>query len=348
METLASPPLRHFSPIPAILRAAGVPPEISVVVPTYRRPWMLDRCLTALLAQEISPHRYEILVCDDGPDAETKRLVNQRASEYRAGGWHIVYVPVTRTQGPAGARNLGWKLARGDIIGFTDDDTIPDPRWLIEGLRAMQAGPSAVAGHIDVPLPLHPTDYELDAAGLGRAEFATANCFVRRSMLERIGGFDERYTSAWREDSDLQFSILCAGGTIARAESAVVHHPVRPARWGVSISQQKKSQFDALLYKKYPLLYGTRIAPSTPWRYYAIVLSLIVLAVASALRVAPVALAAFAVWATLTLVFTAQRLRTTARRPGHVFEMLVTSIVIPPLSIFWRLYGAWKFRVGFL
>ena len=41
---------------------------VSVVVPTYRRPQLLDRCLRALLAQNFPPHAYEIIVVDDGPE----------------------------------------------------------------------------------------------------------------------------------------------------------------------------------------------------------------------------------------------------------------------------------------
>ena len=76
--------------------------------------------------------------------------------------------------------------------------------------------------------PERPTDYELDAAGLASAEFATANVFVERAALMRIGGFDERFTSAWREDSDLQFALIEAGFVLARADDAVVLIPFGP------------------------------------------------------------------------------------------------------------------------
>jgi cellulose synthase/poly-beta-1,6-N-acetylglucosamine synthase-like glycosyltransferase len=43
-------------------------PDISVVIPTYRRPAMLERCLASLMTQDYDPTRFEIIVCDDGPD----------------------------------------------------------------------------------------------------------------------------------------------------------------------------------------------------------------------------------------------------------------------------------------
>jgi glycosyltransferase involved in cell wall biosynthesis len=322
-------------------------PEISVVVPTWRRPELLARCLHALMNQALAPSSFEIIVCDDGPDEDTRRLVRRLAAELAGSGLVLRYIPVTATQGPAGARNAGWRAARGAIVAFTDDDTQADPNWLASGLQAMRGGADAATGRIHVPLPAEPTDYERDAAGLNHAEFATANCFVSRSMLERVGGFDERYTSAWREDSDLQFSILAAGGQVEKAPNAVVVHPVRPAPWGVSLAQQKKSQFDALLYKKHRQRYKAEVA-APPWRYFFIVASLLAAAAGALSGLWVPAAAAFALWLGLTAGFCLHRLRGTSHRPGHVLEMIWTSVLIPPLSLFWRLRGAVKFRVAFL
>jgi len=47
-------------------------PDVTVVVPTYRRPAMLERCLASLLTQDYDPVRFEIIVCDDGPDEATR------------------------------------------------------------------------------------------------------------------------------------------------------------------------------------------------------------------------------------------------------------------------------------
>ncbi|WP_255631691.1 glycosyltransferase [Caballeronia sp. dw_19] len=323
-------------------------PDISVVVPTYRRPAMLERCLASLLTQDYDPARFEIIVCDDGPDDATRASVERISREHAANGPCVHYVPVTATQGPAGARNAGWRLSRAASIAFTDDDTQPDARWLSSGVKALARGAGAVSGRIIVPLGSRPTDYETDAAGLAHAEFATANAFMDRAALERIGGFDARFTSAWREDSDLQFGLMEAGFPIARADDAIVLHPVRPARWGVSLSQQKKSQFDALLYKKYPLLYKRRIRRGPPLLYYAIVIAVVILFCAAVLGHARIAGYAAAAWLAMTAWFCVKRLSDTSRAPAHVIEMACTSVLIPFLSIYWRLYGAFKFRVFFL
>jgi hypothetical protein len=190
-----------------------------------------------------------------------------------------------------------------------------------------------------MPIPRTPTDYERNESGLERAEFVTANCLVRRAVLQRIGGFDESFRLPWREDSDLHFRLLEAGCTIVRADDAIVVHPVRPAPWGVSVKQQKKVMFDALLFRKHPALYRSRIRRAPRWDYYLIVVLLLT---------APFVPSALIVWAMLTARFCAQRLRGTSKAPAHVAEMVVTSILIPPVSVFWRIVGALRYRVAFV
>lgn len=328
--------------------AANLCPDVSVVVPTWRRPALLERCLQALVRQTLPPQRFEIIVCDDGPDEATRALVDRLADAHRARELTIRYLPITATQGPAGARNAGWRHAHGETIAFTDDDTIPDECWLEAGLAAMADGACAASGAIDVPLPERPTDYEADASGLARAEFATANVFVKRDALILVNGFDERFTSAWREDSDLQFALLAAGGRIVKAPDALVVHPVRPARWGVSLAQQRKSAFDALLYRKHPDLYRQRIASTPPLDYYATVTAAGVAVVAAAAHAPTIAGCGALVWLALTLRFFARRMRGRSRAWRHIAEMAVTSALIPFLSIYWRVRGACRYRTWFL
>jgi GT2 family glycosyltransferase len=317
----------------------------SVVVPTYRRPDLLDRCLAALAAQEFDPSACEIVVADDAGSEVTRRQVDGWAARCSI---PIRYATPVSAHGPAAARNSGRRAARGRVVAFTDDDCIPDPRWLAEGIAAFEDGTAAVVGRVVVPLPERPTDYERDAAGLERAEFVTANCLVRRDILEAVGGFDERYVAAWREDSDLHFALLERGCRIARAPQAVVVHPVRPVPWGVSLRQQRKSLFNALLYKKFPERYHRHIRPSPPWDYYAIVAAIAMAAAAAVAGRHAIGLGAAGLWAALTARFCARRLRRNSLSPRHVAEMAVTSALVPPLSVFWRLYGAVKFRVFFL
>jgi hypothetical protein len=113
------------------------------------------------------------------------------------------------------------------------------------------------------------------------------------------------------------------------------------------LRQQSKTRFDALLFRKHPILYRSRIAPM-PLSYYAIAGSLLVLLVGAVSASSALVGLGGAAWAGLTAAFCLRRLRGASKAPAHVAEMLVTSALIPPLSLYWRLRGAWRFGVLFL
>ncbi len=320
---------------------------VSVVIPTCRRNDLLRRCLTAVLAQSLPATCFEVIVIDDGGNGSACDLVHAMA-EQLPDGPTLRCASTQHRRGPAAARNLGWHMAVGEVIAFTDDDTLPSPDWLLNGLGALRSGLAAVSGRVVVPTRGPLTDFDRMTKGLEQGEFVTANAFVRRSTLFQLGGFDERFRRAWREDSDLQFRILASGGRIGRAEGAVVKHPVRAVSWGVSLEQQRNVFFDALLYKKHRELYRLKIRPHPPWHYYVIVLS-VLFALVSMFE-GHLAWAASAALLAIGLVFRFawQRLRHASRSAHHVMEMLLTSMAIPFLSVFWRLAGAWRFKVLFL
>jgi GT2 family glycosyltransferase len=324
-----------------------VAPVVSVVMPTYKRPPLLARCLNALGQQTLAHAQYEVIVVDDGRDADTRAAVAAFAQAHP--DLHVVCIEPAGTRGPAAARNRGWQIAAAEVIAFTDDDTIPAPDWLEAGLRVLHARPHAVAvaGAIEVPTSGQPTDYERSIKLLEQAGFVTANCFVRREALEAIGGFDERFTRAWREDTDLFFNLRSAG-PVVQAREPVVVHPVREPRWGQSVRSHSNLVFDALLYKKHRALYRRFVRPGPPWRYYATVLaaSLALLGLASGAAV--LAAGAGAAWLLLTVRFATQRLRGTSTAWRDRVEVVLTSIAIPFVAVYWRLAGAVRWRVLFL
>ena len=132
-----------------------------------------------------------------------------------------------------------------------------------------------------------------------------------------------------------------------RAEDAVVVHPVRPAPWGVSLRLQRRGAFDPLLYRKHPELYR-RYIPALPKWYYLATAALALAAVAAACRWPSPAIAAAALWLGLTGRFAAGRLAGNSLAPQHVAEMLVTSAIIPLISVYWRLRGSLRHHVFYL
>jgi glycosyltransferase involved in cell wall biosynthesis len=358
---------------------------VSVIVPTYRRPHMLEHCLQALLEQNFPTNSYEIIVVEDDPgETPTRKLVAniqqnlkqqcesqsvvQDAVTIAVTGFspqittefsnktvsqnclspRLVYLQVAKNLGPAGARNLGWKAAAGEIIAFTDDDCLPQQDWLANGFLAFEPNTAAVSGRVIVPLPPCPTDNELNTTGLERSDFVTANCFYRKSILETFGGFDERFRMAWREDSDLYFQLCAKQLPLAWSQDAIVVHPVRPEAWGTSLRQQRKSFYNALLYKKHPHFYRQFIQKSPPRQYYAILISFLLLLLGAAVNQIGLATVALVFYFSMIFRFTMQRLKNTSHAPEHIIEMGLTSLLIPFLSIYWRLRGAYHWKVFFL
>ena len=318
----------------------------SVVIPTYRRPELLARVLEALARQTIAAREFEIIVCDDAGSGETLAQVERWGSQH-ATPIRCIRAEAPR-QGPAAMRNAGWRAARGPIVAFTDDDTIPDPDWIRQGLIALEDDAAdAAGGRVIVPLPEDPTDYERDAARREVAGFVTANCFCRRAVLVSLRGFDPRFRAAWREDSDLFFNLIKNGYDVVHAMDAIVVHPVRPKPWGVSLRSEQKHVFDALLYKKHPTLYAQFIRPDRPYLYYAILAALAV-GIAGTFTGSPgQTLAGIVAWLVLTVVLILRRLRATRHSFDHVAEVVVTSLLIPVVSVYHRIRGGVAFRVAF-
>jgi GT2 family glycosyltransferase len=320
-------------------------PEISVVIPTYKRPQLLVRCLEALAGQTISRENYEVIVVSDGRDEITEQELKNRKVIDK--GFRFLQMPFKK--GPAAARNFGWRQARAPLIAFTDDDTIPDKDWLKFFLQSYKGEKRiAYSGRIIVPVSAVPTDYEINTAGLETAAFVTANCCCTMASLQEVNGFDERFSMAWREDSDLHFKLLLRGIPIVQLLHAIVVHPVRRAPWGISIKEQKKGMFNALLYKKYPQLYRQKIQTMPPWNYYVMVVAVILFAAGIIAKIGWLSVAGFGCWLFLFTSFIKKRLRHTSKSFEHVAEMIFTSLLIPFIAVYWQLYGAFRYKVFFL
>ena len=296
---------------------------VSVVIPCFNHARFLADALDSVRAQTW-PH-VEAIVVDDGSTDDPGSIVN---------GYPDVRFIQQANRGLSEARNVGWRAARASVIAFTDDDCIPAPDWLMTGLTAVtRPEVGAVWGRVIVPLTADPTDWERNVAGLERAPCATANCFYRRKVLEAVGGFDERFTEAWREDSDLQFGALARDVTIVHEPLAQVTHPVRPAPWGISIALQRQNRFNALLYKKHPQLYRRYNLHEPPWGYYLTV-SLVLFGGIAVVGGAPwLAALIWVGWIVMVAAFCLRRLRGANHHPAHVIEMIVTSVIIGPRTM---------------
>jgi len=136
----------------------------SVVIPTHRRPGTLFLVLDALGRQE-GPPEFEVVVVDDGSGDSTA----DRLPAYRAP--YPLRSFFQQNSGPAQARNRGVAEARGDVIVFLGDDTVPEPGFLAahaRGHAGKAAGSVAVLGYTTWPAgrPVSPFLHHINERGL--------------------------------------------------------------------------------------------------------------------------------------------------------------------------------------
>ena len=223
-------------------------PKISVVIATRDRPELLRRVHSQLLEQLRAGD--ELVVVDDAPSpSEVRNWLGDR----------VLYLN-SKGNGPAVARNLGWRAGTGEIVAFTDDDVLVDANWLSE-MRTAFASRSDLVGiegrTVSRPFdPLYEYSVYADQAWNG----LTCNVAYRRDALERLGGFDEAFRFAHCEDVDL-FRRAKRLGSVEFAPNVVVDHEPRPvilakfARRGGWLASERR------LYAKHPDLKPYPIPP---------------------------------------------------------------------------------------
>lgn len=307
-----------------------------VVVPTSGRPEL--RRLLLSLAAGAGPRPGRVLVVDDRRDRSSP-LVAERPP-----GLHIELVEGLGG-GPASARNLGWRASRAQWVAFLDDDVVCPPGWrrdLAVDLAGLGPGIGGSQGQVHVTLPSErrPTDSERRLKGLETAWWTTADMAYRRAALLAVGGFDERFPRAYREDADLALRVQDAGFQLARGRRHV-EHPVPPtARWE-SLARQAGNADDALLLLRYGWGWRRRLGGGRGRRPQNTLLTVAALVAGGAALAGRPRLAGFAAtaWLAGSLRFAWQRVAPGPRTPAEMGEMLLTSAAIPPLATWHWLRG---------
>jgi hypothetical protein len=320
------------------------PSSLDIVVPTIGRACLGD-LLQALAGSGVAGSGARIFLVDD-------RIVDDRNGRGGPSALKeaappalrpLVVVIPSRGRGPAAARNAGWVASGAEWVVFLDDDVVPTGTWLSDltaDLAPLAPDVGASQGRITVPLPAVPTDWERNVAGLEAARWATADMAYRRAALAAVGGFDERFPRAYREDADLGLRVTGAGFRIVQGQRRITH-PVRPAGPWVSLRLQKGNRDDALM----------RALHGPSWRELAGVPRgrrprHLATTAAGALALAGLAAhrrwlvaAGLAAWLAGTSEFAWARIARGPRTRGEVATMLATSLLIPPAASYHWLAG---------
>ena len=247
-EAILSPQLPRRLDVPRLLArrftARANRPLVTVAVCTRERPEDIERCIQALLLLDYP--NLDLLVVDNAPRTDATERVVQRYQSVR-------YVREPRP-GLDWARNRAILECRGEILAYTDDDVVVDPGWVAALVDVFTADPE-VMGVTGLVIP-HELETEAQrlfeayggfgrgfrrrwyrgAAGRplapvhgGTGKFGTgANMAYRRSMFDRIGGFDPALDvgtcTNGGGDLDMFFRVLKEGHTLVYEPRAIVRH----------------------------------------------------------------------------------------------------------------------------
>jgi GT2 family glycosyltransferase len=211
--------------------------DLSIVIPTYRRPDALPRTLDALERQTVSAGRFEAIVVDDPWDddpAEVTRSIRAEDRPFAARQFS------RERAGASSARNVGVRAAEGPIVLFLGDDILLRPDGLEQHLGCHEREPDERVGVLgpvvwSSEIRVSPFmrwleegiqfDYRsLPGDEATWAHLYTSNVSIKRSMLERVGGFDEERFPFGYEDLDVGYRMAEHGFRMIFNREAVGEH----------------------------------------------------------------------------------------------------------------------------
>ena len=203
-------------------------PLVSVIIPTYNRTDYLKITLNSVLSQTYK--NIEIIVVDDGSEGDANKTLCDSFS-------NVIYIKIKNSGGPARPRNTGIKAAKGELIGFTDDDDI----WLPQKLEKQV---STLMDHLDYGRPGSPLVKHGDVRlrMMGNWTLMMPTPLVRSEVIKKVGFFNEKIPSALE---DVEFWVRCSFYTFFYyLDEPMVHY----RKHGSNISTNRKKYIDLPLF----------------------------------------------------------------------------------------------------
>ncbi|MBI5836652.1 MAG: glycosyltransferase [Candidatus Eisenbacteria bacterium] len=289
----------------------------------------LPATLAMLLAQDLPERDYEVLVVDGGSRDGTRACVERIAAAHP--GVRLLENPARVS---SAGRNVGWRAARAPHVLFVDGHVhLADARLLSASLAAFEAGASALAR----AQPLDPpglTAFQSAVAGAraswlghqggseiyreqaGEVDPSSSGAAYRRDLLERLGGYDERFDAC--EDVEFNERVKLSG-LRARTEPAftVRYYPREslPALWRQC---ERYGRGRARLWRKHPRTLGPTVP--VPTAYFA---AGILLALAAVMAHGPWPAVAAAWWAPYVAAVLLASAGVALRGSGHPLLPLI-------------------------
>jgi glycosyltransferase involved in cell wall biosynthesis len=233
-------------------------PEVSVVIPTHDRFDTLPEVVAAVEAQQVG-FPFELVVVDDGSTGDTPRWL---AGHRFAVPARVITQP---NRGPAAARNAGVEAARGRLVAFLGDDTVPSGGWLAahREAHARRGDPAglAVIGYTGwhprmrlTPFLRHINDHGLqfgyaiidDPEDVPFNFFYTSNLSLPRELL-RAEPFDLTFPYPAWEDIETSYRLKRRGMRLVYEPRAVTAHD-HPTDFARFTGRQERSGYSAVVF----------------------------------------------------------------------------------------------------
>ena len=183
-------------------------PQVSVIIPTYNRGWVIKEAIDSVLAQDYT--EFELIVVDDGSTDDTSDVLDSYGDDIK--------VLFQKNKGVSAARNLGIAEASGKFIAFLDSDDLWLPQKLTLQIEFINQTPDALICQTEEVwirngLRVNPKKRHKKPSGmifkpsLELCLVSPSAVVIQRSLLDRVGGFDETLPAC--EDYDLWLRISC-------------------------------------------------------------------------------------------------------------------------------------------
>ena len=233
----------------------------SVVIPTYNRRSILEKCLLALEQQILFSELdgYEVVVVDDGSTDGTPSWLRDEASRFP----HVRMVEQEHG-GPAEGRNRGVDNARGDLIVFIDSDLVVTESFLACHARALRKSWQQRGDRLSFTYGAvintanfeQPTTEPHKFQDNSWAYFATGNVAIDREVLERSGLFDTNFRLYGWEDLELGERLRQMDVELVKCPEAVGYH-WHPALRLEQVPdlirvERERAKMGLIFYRKHP------------------------------------------------------------------------------------------------
>ena len=226
-------------------------PQVSVVVPVFNNEDHLGALLDGLGRQTLR-QSWELVVADNGSTDGSVAL----AESHRAALPCLRVIP-THERGAACARNAGIEAARGEAIVLLDADDVPAPDYLERIAEALGVH-DLVCGRLDVTTlnpdwthalrPSPQSDRVSDPWEFLPASYGCAIA-MRRSLYDRLGGFDQRFGSC--SDLDFCWRAQLSGTPLVFVPAAVLHYRYRTSLRDLFAQGRLYGRNEVKVYKLY-------------------------------------------------------------------------------------------------